>query len=137
MTSSRVWLIANNNNNFSGKKTHKRVVLCIDRRWLRCDRRTDATVVPKALLRVRGCALRPYNAHGGRHVGCVEFGCSLSVAFHRLFSMSYDSSAPLQCSVDPHVRHAEAVWRICCHLKGSINEGLHMRPSEGQVALQS
>ena len=40
-----------------------------------------------------------------------------------------------QHSISPHQPHAEAVRRMCRHLKGSQDEGLHVKPSGSQLSL--
>jgi len=48
---------------------------------------------------------------------------------------AYAVNACAQYSVDPRVPHAEAVRRICRYLKGTINEGLLIKPSKDQASL--
>ena len=48
---------------------------------------------------------------------------------------AYAVNVCAQYSIDPREPHAEAIRRICRYIKGSINEGLYIKPSGNQMSL--
>ena len=79
------------------------------------------------------------HAESPRHEGSFNYRSALGMLMYLTNNTrpecAYATNICAQYSIDPRQPHAEAVRRVCRYLKGSIEEGLYIKPAGSQLAL--